>query len=79
LFVNTWAAGLHRIVRGINPRLVVPSHENEMSHPVAYREEYTQDYEMMFGLNYPFAVIAWGEGMSYQRPSADEGILPSDK
>jgi hypothetical protein len=79
LFVNTWAAGLHRIVRGINPRLVVPSHENEMSHPVAYREEYTQDYEMMFGLNYPFAVIAWGEGMSYQRPSVDEGILPSDK
>jgi hypothetical protein len=79
LFINTWAAGLHRMVRGIDPWLVVPSHENEMSHDVAHREEYTQDYEMMFGLNYPFVVLAWGEGMSYQRPLADKGVLPGER
>ena len=75
LLSNGWTNDLHRVVRGINPELVIPGHENEMSHTVAHREEYTQDYERMFGLHYPFIVMAWGESYLYRRPASVLGHL----
>jgi hypothetical protein len=45
LLTNGWTNDLHRIVRSVNPYLVIPGHENEMTHEVPHREEYTQDYE----------------------------------
>ena len=60
LLVNGWTNDMHRIVRGVDPQLIIPGHENEMSHQIDHREEYTQDYERMFGLNYPYIVMAWG-------------------
>lgn len=73
-----WAKGLHQIVRGANPQLVIPGHENEMGHPVSHRESYTQDYERLFGLHYPFIVMTWGESYLYTRPRTDIGILPGE-
>lgn len=78
LLPNGWANNLHRIVRGVDPSLVIPGHENEMSHPVAHREEYTQSYERMFGLNYPFIVMAWGESYHYSKPAELKGVLPDE-
>ena len=78
LLCNGWANGLHRIVRGVNPRLVIPGHENEMTHSVPHREEYTQDYERMFGLHYPFIVMAWGECYQYIKSAELNGILPDE-
>jgi L-ascorbate metabolism protein UlaG (beta-lactamase superfamily) len=78
LLCNGWANDLHRIVRGVNPCLVIPGHENEMTHAVPHREEYTQDYERMFGLHYPFIVMAWGENYHYKKPAELKGILPDE-
>ena len=78
LLVNGWTNGLHRMVRGVNPRLVMPGHENELSHAVPHREEYTQDYERMFGLDYPFIVMAWGESFHYAKPAERLGELPDE-
>jgi hypothetical protein len=69
LLSNGWTNDLHRIVRGVNPQLVIPGHQNEMTHEVSHREEYTQDYERMFGLHYPYIVMAWGESFLYRRPA----------
>jgi L-ascorbate metabolism protein UlaG (beta-lactamase superfamily) len=78
LLPNGWANDLHRIVRGVNPQLVIPGHENEMSHYVWHREEYTQDYERMFGLHYPFIVMSWGESYLYTKPASMAGLLPDE-
>ncbi len=78
LLPDGWANGLQRIIRGVNPELVIPSHENEMSHVVSHREEYTQDYERLFGVNHPFLVMAWGEGYRYERPAAMRGRIPDE-
>ena len=78
LLSNGWTNDLHRIVRGVNPHLVIPGHENEMTHEVSHREEYTQDYERMFGLHYPYIVMAWGEGYLYRRPAEAAGLLPDE-
>ncbi len=78
LLPNGWANDLHRIVRGVNPELVIPGHENEMSHPVAHREAYTQDYERLFGLHYPFIVMSWGESFLYKKPAYMVGYLPDE-
>jgi L-ascorbate metabolism protein UlaG (beta-lactamase superfamily) len=78
LLTNGWANGLHRIVRGVNPCLVIPGHENEMTHAVPHREEYTQDYERMSGLHYPFIVMAWGENYHYMKAAELKGELPDE-
>ena len=78
LLTNGWSNNLHRIVRGVNPSLVIPGHENEMTHAVPHREEYTQDYERMFGLHYPFIVMAWGESCHYKKPAELKGVLPDE-
>lgn len=78
LLPDGWANDLHRIVRGVDPELVIPGHENEMSHVVAHREEYTQDYERLFGLNYPFIIMGWGESYHYRKPARVAGYLDDE-
>ena len=78
LLPNGWANDLHRIIRGVNPELVIPGHENEMSHAVAHREEYTQDYERLFGLHYSFITLTWGESFLYCAPAYLVGDLPDE-
>jgi L-ascorbate metabolism protein UlaG (beta-lactamase superfamily) len=68
LMPNAWANGLPRIVRGVNPELVITGHENEMGHAVDHREDYTQTYTHMFGVRYPFLVMTWGESYWYKGP-----------
>ncbi|MGC4053146.1 MAG: hypothetical protein QM757_27910 [Paludibaculum sp.] len=68
LMPNCWANGLGRMVRGINPALVITGHENEMGHKVDHREDYTQTYTRLFPIRYPAIVMTWGESFLYQRP-----------
>jgi hypothetical protein len=68
LMPNCWANGLGRMVRGINPALVITGHENEMGHKVDHREDYTQTYTRLFPIRYPAIVMTWGESFTYQRP-----------
>jgi len=66
---NCWMADLDRAVRGVNPRLVIPGHENEMAHTVPHREDYTQTYNRLHGIPYPALVMTWGESYAYERPA----------
>jgi L-ascorbate metabolism protein UlaG (beta-lactamase superfamily) len=70
LFPNVWTKGLDRIVRGINPNVVITGHENEMAHTVDHREDYTQTYNRMLGIPYPLVVMTWGETWMYRVPGA---------
>jgi len=66
LFPNIWTKHLDRIVRGVNPAVVVTGHENEMMHTVDHREDYTQSYTRMHGIPYPTVIMTWGESWHYQ-------------
>jgi L-ascorbate metabolism protein UlaG (beta-lactamase superfamily) len=66
LLPNCWTNHLDRMVRGIDPKLVITGHENEMGHTVPHREDYTQTYSRLFGIPYPAIVMTWGEGVEYQ-------------
>lgn len=65
LFPNCWTKGLDRIVRGVDPGVVITGHENEMAHTVDHREDYTQTYARMHGVPYPMVLMTWGEGWTY--------------
>lgn len=67
-FPNCWTKGLDRMVRGVNPAVVITGHENEMAHTVDHREDYTQTYTRMHGVPYPLVLMTWGESWHYQRP-----------
>ncbi|MCU0245680.1 MAG: hypothetical protein MUC42_03850 [Bryobacter sp.] len=67
LLPNCWTNNIQRVARGVNPRLILTGHENEMGHTVDHREDYTQTYNHLFGSPYPFLVMNWGEGYHYRR------------
>ena len=57
----TWLPQLQQIPRGVNPRYVIPGHENELGHMFEHREPYDQSYEKLVGIDIPSYVLAWGE------------------
>jgi L-ascorbate metabolism protein UlaG (beta-lactamase superfamily) len=65
LMVNCWTNELGRVIRGVNPELVITGHENEMGHTVDHREDYTQTYNHLFEVRYPFVLMTWGESYLY--------------
>jgi len=65
LLPNCWTNNIGRVARGVNPQLIITGHENEMGHSVDHREDYTQTYNHLFGIRYPFIVMAWGESYHY--------------
>lgn len=67
LLPNCWTNGIQRMARGVNPELIITGHENEMGHTVDHREDYTQTYNHLFGVRYPFIVMAWGESYHYRK------------
>lgn len=79
LFPNCWGNSLGRTIRGINPELVITGHENEMSHTVDHREDYTQTYNHLFEVRYPAIVMTWGETYHYRtdpvRQEALRGVV----
>jgi len=79
LLPNCWGNVLGRTIRGVNPELVITGHENEMSHTVDHREDYTQTYNHLFELRYPAIVMTWGESYHYLkdpvRKEAQTGVV----
>lgn len=72
LLPNCWANGLQRMIRGVNPDLIITGHENELSHTVDHREDYTQTYNRLFGSRYPAIVMTWGEHYQIHRTPVGE-------
>lgn len=67
LMTNCWSNDLLRIVRGFNPQLVIPGHENELGHQMNDRVPFWGDEEYL-GLNlsevkaeFPTLTMTWGE------------------
>jgi L-ascorbate metabolism protein UlaG (beta-lactamase superfamily) len=75
LLPNCWGNELGRTIRGINPELVITGHENEMSHTVDHREDYTQTYNHLFEPRYPAIVMAWGESYHYRKDPVRQEAL----
>lgn len=67
LLPNCWTTNIQRVARGVNPELILTGHENEMGHTVDHREDYTQTYNHLFGIRYPFIVMGWGESYHFTR------------
>jgi L-ascorbate metabolism protein UlaG (beta-lactamase superfamily) len=67
-----WTTDIFRIVKGFNPKLVLPGHELELGHTVWDRLPYWGDDEYL-GLNYaelkaseyPVVALIWGESFHY--------------
>ncbi len=72
LMTNAWTTDIFRIVRGFNPKLVLPGHEIELGHTVWDRLPYWGD-DKYLGLNYselktskyPVVAMIWGESYLY--------------
>ncbi len=75
LFPNCWGNELGRTIRGVNPELVITGHENEMGHTVDHREDYTQTYNHLFEVRYPFLVMTWGETYLYRKDPVRQQAL----
>ena len=69
LLPNCWTTDIGRMARGVNPEVIITGHENEMGHTVDHREDYTQTYNHLFGVRYPFIVMGWGESYHYRAHS----------
>ncbi len=72
LMPNAWTMDIFRIVRGFNPKLVMPGHELEMGHVVWDRLPYWGDdeylelnYAVLKKSKYPVLVTVWGESYHY--------------
>lgn len=72
LMTNAWTTDIFRMVKGFNPRLVLPGHEIELGHTVWDRLPYWGDDEYL-GLNYAelkksdylLVALIWGESFTY--------------
>jgi L-ascorbate metabolism protein UlaG (beta-lactamase superfamily) len=67
LFTDCWYPDVKRLIRSVNPELVITGHENELGHPIDHREDYAQTYERLWGSPYPFVLMTWGEFFMFQR------------
>jgi L-ascorbate metabolism protein UlaG (beta-lactamase superfamily) len=67
LFVDCWYGSIQRLIRSVNPALVITGHEDELGHAIDHREDYAQTYEHLFGCPYPFVLMTWGETFVFNR------------
>lgn len=75
LIPPSWTNEIFRIVKGFNPKLVIPGHENELGHPLDDRVPFWGDSEFL-ELTYPALkashfktlIMTWGERFHYKRP-----------
>lgn len=67
LMVNVWTTKLPRAVRGFNPRLVLPGHENELGHAIEKRKPHFLSYDRTAGLDEQTVILTWGESVWFER------------
>ncbi len=72
LFPTCWTNELYRIVKGFNPALVIPGHENELGHSVDDRVPFWGDTEYLgltnddlYRSDYHVIQMTWGESFHY--------------
>jgi L-ascorbate metabolism protein UlaG (beta-lactamase superfamily) len=67
LLVNSWSVYPgNRTIKGFQPKLVIPGHENEMGHTIDHREPYWLNYNRLGdSKEFPWVQMAWGEKFHY--------------
>lgn len=72
LMTNCWLNDPVRFVKGFDPKVVLPGHENELSHPMWDRVPYWGDAEFLQSnfpelkrSKYPVVTMTWGESYHY--------------
>ncbi len=67
-----WTNEIYRIVKGFDPELVIPGHENELGHPIDDRVPFWGDseyleltYPQLKNSDYPLLLMTWGESYHY--------------
>lgn len=72
LLPPSWTNELYRIVKGFDPKLVIPGHENELGHTVDDRVPFWGDTtyleltnDELFKSDYPVIQMIWGESFHY--------------
>ena len=72
LMTNCWLNDIYRLTKGFDPRLVLPSHQNELRHELYDRVPYWGDseylqltYPELLASSYPVLVLTWGERYHY--------------
>ena len=67
-----WTNEIYRIVKGFDPKLVIPGHENELGHSIDDRVPFWDDsayleltYPELKKSNYPLILMTWGESYHY--------------
>ncbi len=72
LMPNAWTMDISRIVKGFDPKLVLPGHELELGHTVWDRLPYWGDdaylelnYKQLKASKYPVVALIWGESFKY--------------
>lgn len=62
MLVNCWAMHMQQVLDGLDPKLVMPAHENEMGHTIDHREAFWLTYRRMEGTDgFPWRVVGWFE------------------
>lgn len=78
LLPNDWTYDIVRMVRGFDPAVVIPGHENELGHPVHKRQPHLFSLDRKtgsdrfggskrVGYTHPLVIMAWGERFHYHR------------
>ena len=65
LFPNCWTPDILRMIKGMNPNLVITGHENEMGHTVDHRESNWLTYTRLKGAVNSYLLLTWGESFHY--------------
>jgi L-ascorbate metabolism protein UlaG (beta-lactamase superfamily) len=68
-----WTNEIYRIVKGFDPKYILPGHENELGHTIDDRVPFWDDseyleltYPELKASNYPWVLMTWGESFHYK-------------
>ncbi|MDL2265346.1 MBL fold metallo-hydrolase [Parabacteroides sp. OttesenSCG-928-G07] len=67
LLINCWTIDPVRVVKGFDPKLVIPGHENEMNHSIDHREAHWLTYSRFERVNRNKLFMTWGEYYHYKK------------
>lgn len=66
LMVNCWTPDMWRLIRGLNPGIVVTGHETEMGHVPDHREAYWRSLQIFRDqTDMPAYTLFWGEAINF--------------
>ncbi|HUU27718.1 MAG TPA: hypothetical protein VM123_07890 [archaeon] len=65
LHPNCWTTDLPRMIREVDPQVVITGHENELGHTVDHRESFAKTYSNLQAVEHPYVVMSWGERFHY--------------